>query len=205
MLETVGRLHLGVIRAAFQCDLLRVATFQWASAYDHVAFKGLFPGEPDTAYRHHAMTSPITQGDYYQVAPPTNPQELGIVEFLTNVNLWLNQKTADILSEFKSATDAYGCPLLDYTVVPYFTELGNATRAQKPLAAMILGGRALGLQGGQFQNFEAAPRAYTDFWLTIAQAFFPDAGNVLESLSTEKFAQDPTKFTGPIEGLWVKP
>lgn len=117
------------------------------------------------------------------------------------MHAWFNQKTADILAEFKTATDAYGGSLLDHTVVPFFTEIANVQHARQPLPALILGGRALGLQGGQFRNFEKEARHFNDFWLTIAQAFFPDAASVLTPLAAEKFAQDPTKLAG----LWVKP
>ena len=70
---------------------------------------------------------------------------------------------------------------------------------------MIFGGRALGMQGGQYQNFESAQRPHNDVWLSIAQAYFPDAENVLVPLAAETFAQNTTSFTGPIPGLWQRP
>jgi hypothetical protein len=204
-LETLGKLHLGVLRAAFQCDLVRVGTFQWTSSVNHVAFKGLHPGHPESCIRHHPISHQVSGVPVPVDGPPTNPAYANTLEFLANVQTWFNQKTADVLAEFKNATDAYGGTLLDHTVVPFFTETANYSHSRQPLPALILGGRALGFQGGQFQNFEGDLRHGNDLWLTIAQAFFPDEGNVLEPLSAEKFAQDETKFSGPIEGLWVKP
>jgi hypothetical protein len=204
-LETLGKLHLGLLRAAFQCDLVRVATFQWASSVNQVAFKGLYPNEPEVSYRHHPLSHQIGGAPIREDGPPADPQAAKVLEFLANVQTWFNQKTADVLAEFKVTTDAYGGSLLDHTVVPFFTETANATHSRSPLPALLLGGRALGFQGGQFQNFAKEPRHFNDVWLTVAQAFFPDAASVLEPLAAEKFAQDSTKFSGPIEGLWVKP
>ena len=42
--ETVGRLHLALIKAAFACDLTRVATFMWASGTSWVSFPGNLDG-----------------------------------------------------------------------------------------------------------------------------------------------------------------
>jgi hypothetical protein len=36
--EQVGKAHYGIIKAAFQCDLIRVATFQWSPGTNHVSF-----------------------------------------------------------------------------------------------------------------------------------------------------------------------
>ena len=38
--EAVGKAHAAILRAAFACDLIRVATFQWSPGTNHVAFKG---------------------------------------------------------------------------------------------------------------------------------------------------------------------
>lgn len=61
------------------------------------------------------------------------------------------------------------------------------------------------MQGGQYQNFESAQRPHNAVWLSIAQAYFPDAENVLVPLGAEAFAQNTTTFTGPIPGLWQRP
>jgi hypothetical protein len=204
-LESVGKAHLAVIRAAFQCDLVRVATFQWASSVNHVAYRGLYPGEPDKSYRHHPLSHRVSGVQLPRAAPPSDPHFRDTLEFVANVHTWFNQKTADVLAEFKTATDAYGGSLLAHTIVPFFTDTAHLGHARKPLPALILGGSALGMQGGRFLNFESAPRHFNDLWLTVAEALFPDAEDVLEPLANEKFAQDPSKFMGPIEGLWVKP
>src|SRR5262249_17863770 len=57
--EQIGKLHAGIILAAFQCDIIRVATFQWSPGTNHVSFKGLMPGEPNTIYMHHPQSHKI--------------------------------------------------------------------------------------------------------------------------------------------------
>jgi len=202
VLAELGTRHTDVIRAAFQCDLLRVATFQWASAVDKVAFKGLKPGDPEGIYRHHPLSHRVVGS----VDPlPSRDEDRDVVAFLANVHTWFNEKTATIVKSFKEATDVLGNPLLDTTIIPFVTDTADATHRRSPLPSLIFGGRALGIQGGQYQNFEGAPRPHNDVWLSIAQAYFPDAESVLVPLAAETFAQNPASFTGPIAGLWQKP
>ena len=74
MHEAVGRAHLGIIRVAFQCDLIRVATFQWAPATGVVALTGLNPADPSVAYHYHAVHYRQGNPTYYTSArPETDP------------------------------------------------------------------------------------------------------------------------------------
>jgi hypothetical protein len=202
LLAELGMRHTAVIRAAFQCDLLRVATFQWASAVNKVAFKGLKPGDPEGIYRHHPLSHQVSGG----VEPlPSGAEARDVVAFLANVHTWFNEKTAAIVKSFKDATDGLGNPLLDTTIIPFVTDTADTTHRRSPLPSLIFGGRALGMQGGQYQNFESSPRPHNDVWLSIAQAYLPDAENVLVPLGAETFAQNTATFTGPIAGLWQRP
>ena len=47
--EQIGKAHMGILKAAFVCDLIRVGTFQWSPGTNHVSFKGLYPGNPTTS------------------------------------------------------------------------------------------------------------------------------------------------------------
>lgn len=82
------------------------------------------------------------------------------------------------------------------------TDTANAAHSRNPLPALILGGRALGMQGGQFLDLRSTPRHHNDLWMTIAQAFLPDSSNVLDQMPDEVFHRDGV---GPIEGLWARP
>jgi hypothetical protein len=194
----IGKWHLAVIRAAFQCDLLRVATFQWAPGCNDVAFAGI--ASDMQIYRHHPLSHRIGSSAFYSSPPPeAAPLDLLVYEFMTDVNKWYNQKTAEALIEFRSALDVFGGNLLDYTIVPYITETGDASHQRSNMAAVLFGGRALGMLGGQYQRLQAVP--YNSLWATVAQAFFQtDNPLATPELSGEVFVKTNV---APIPGLWV--
>jgi hypothetical protein len=196
----VGKLHMSVIAAAFQCDLLRVATFQWAPGQSHVSFKGQYPGRPDVSYMHHPMSQLITNGQLPlgNAAPGGEPGD--ILQFLGNVQTWYNTQHAELLLMLKNTKDSYGNSLLDHTVVPYLTEIAACTHERQPLPAFIFGGRALGMQHGSYLDFEASPRCHNDLWATVAQAYL--GSDPLAKLASETFFKTDVK---PIEGLWRAP
>ncbi|HEY3493094.1 MAG TPA: DUF1552 domain-containing protein, partial [Polyangiaceae bacterium] len=116
----VGKAHWGIIKAAFQCDLIRVATFQWSPGTNHVSFKGLDPNSPNTIYMHHPLSHKMLNAEYYNNARPGS--NAYIWDAMVNANKWYNTETAALLAELKAATDIYGGTLLDHTIVPHVTE-----------------------------------------------------------------------------------
>ena len=52
----VAQVHMDILRAAMVCDLIRVGTFQYSPGTNHVSFKGMYPGEPNTIYMHHPVS-----------------------------------------------------------------------------------------------------------------------------------------------------
>src|SRR5215471_11123267 len=201
--ERVGRAHMGIIKAAFQCDIIRVATFQWSPGTNHVSFANLFPNDPGI-YMHHPTSHRITNRQEVLASPTTHQAE---VEFLTAVHTWYNQRMASILAEWKDPVkglDAYGGNVFDNTIIPYVTEVAETTHfPRNPIAAMILGGKALGLKGGQFVNYGISGpfRPHNDLWFTLAQAY---GLNVAAApLSAELIAR--AQHQGPIAGLWAAP
>jgi hypothetical protein len=200
-LEQLGRLHMGIITAAFQCDLARVATFQWCPGGNHVAFHGKHPGEPNITYMHHplshrAVNSALAFADNL---PAGTDGEL--MQFLANVQIWFNQKHASLLVALKNTKDFYGNSLLDHTVVPYMTEVSNFAHGPRThLPAFVFGGKALGLQHGQFLDFYGNDRHQNDLWASIAQAYL--GSDALSRLSAETFDQ---KGVQPIPGFWQAP
>ena len=201
--QAVGELHLGIIRAAFQCDLVRVATFQWAPGTSQVAFRGLDPTTPNAIYRHHPQSHHITSPDVTNGPPPSGGDNALTYEFLANVHTWYNTRMAEALRTFKDATDAFGSNLLDVTIVPFVTEVAEATHTRTTLPALIFGGRALGMRGGQFQDFSASPRPHNDLWATIAQAYLQTADPLATpALRDEVFVKNGVR---PITGLWTPP
>jgi hypothetical protein len=203
LVEQIGKLHLALIRAAFQCDLTRVATFQWCPTQPQLAMENLHPNDPDVFYMHHPLSHQVVNTTWFTGPPPsaTDPQA-HVYEAMVRANTWYFEKYADVFAEWKTAMDGLGGSLFDHTVIPLMTDTANATHSRQPLPALILGGRALGMQGGQFQDFQGDLRSHNDLWMSVAQAFFPDSANVMDEMPDETFLREQVS---PIVGLWSKP
>lgn len=201
--EQVAKAHLGILLAAFQCDILRVATFQFSPGTNHVSFKGMWPSDPNKIYMHHPVShmSPF-QGGAASGEPPTSGQPKDIYEFLCNIQTWYNAKMADFLKGLKAAKDAFGNSLLDYTVIPYVTEVAEANHSRGPKAGFLFGGSKLGLKHGTFQNF-SQQRPQVDLYLTCAQALMNTA-DPKGALAAERFISSNANGA-PIPGLWAAP
>lgn len=199
--EQIGKIHAGILLAAMQCDIIRVGTFQWSPGTNHVSFKGQYPGEANTIYMHHPLSHKVNCCDTFNSKPSGTNGE--IAQFLANVNTWYNARTAMVIKMFKDAIDPLGdgtATMLDRTVIPYITEVAQQNHNRDPKAAFIFGGKALGMQGGKYLNFEGQSRNHVDLWATVAQAFF-QSNNPMAKLSDLKFGATPKV----IEGLWSKP
>jgi hypothetical protein len=197
----IGKIHAGILLAAMQCDIVRVATFQWSPGTNHVSFKGQYPGEPNSIYMHHPLSHKVNCCDTFNLKPAG--QNGDVAQFLANVNTWYNARTAELINLFKSAIDPFGdgtSTMLDRTVIPYVTEVAQQNHARDPKAAFIFGGRALGVQLGKYVSFEGELRPHVDLWATVAQAFFQSA-DPMAHLGHLQFASPPQV----IPGLWTKP
>lgn len=199
--EQIGKVHAGILLAAMQCDLIRVGTFQWSPGTNHVSFKGLYPGEPEKIYMHHPMSHKADAVDSFNSLPTGVMGD--ITQFLANVSGWYHTRTAALVKMFKGAIDPLGdgtSSMLDRTVIPYMTEVAQSNHARDPKAAFIFGGKALGMQLGQYLNFEDDSRPYVDVWASLAQAFF-QSSDPMSKLGHLKFGTTPSV----IDGLWKKP
>lgn len=194
-------LYFALIRTAFQCDVSRVATFQWAPSTNHMAFGGLYPLDPEGAYQHHPLGSYLTDTSALVHELPTDQTDRAIVEFLTEAHIWFNRSLARALVEFKDAEDVFGGSLLDAVVVPYMTEKAHMADSRSPLPSLILGGGALGLQHGQYIDVSSEARSHNAVWMNVAQALL-QVEDPLELLSDERFVQEDAE---PLPGLWAPP
>jgi hypothetical protein len=184
--QLVGGAHLDVLRAAYQCDIIRCGTFQWSPGTNHVGFKGFYPGDEAGMYQHHPVSHAVSGGSPNS---GTTPDGIGnsAVRFLFNIQTWYFARHAENLKKWKTEVDGFGNPLLDTTIIPYVTEVATFSHDRSNMAAMIFGGKKLGMQVGQYKtgNF-----SINSFWGTIAQAFG---------------APTTAPFAAPIAGLWTKP
>ncbi len=195
--------HAAVLRAAFQCDLIRAATFQFAPSVSHVSFGGMWPSDPTRIAMHHPVADTgIMLGGGATRPPPEGGYDLDIYEFLVNVQLWYNTLLAEILSDLKATPDVFGNSLLDHMLVPFVTEVAEPSCSRSPKPAYLFGGSALGMKHGTFVNLSPV-RPQVDLYLTAAQALF-GSSDVMSALSEERFVEfNPD--AAPIDGLWEAP
>ena len=179
-----GGAHLAVLKAAFICDLIRVGTYQWSPSTSHVGF-ALLPGDP-LPFQHHPKSHSISTAD--TTASTTLAGLNTTAQFLFNVHTWYFSRHAETFAAWKNSVDGCGNNLLDFTCVPFLTEVRAAAHERSNMAAMIIGGRRLGFV---HDRYVTDAMTINQLWGTIAQAF--------GHLST-----DPP-FAAPVPGLWAKP
>lgn len=201
--QAVAEAHTALLLAAFQCDLIRVATFQFSPGTNHVSFKGMWPSDPNRIAMHHPVSH---AGSFLGNASDVDPSELAGAdrdryEFLANVQTWYNQRLAEFLVQLKGAEDGFGGTLLDNTVVPYITEVAQSNHSRGPKPAFLFGGNQLGLKHGTYQRFDSRPQV--DLYLTCAQALL-QTSDPQSVLSTERF-NEFNPDAAPIAGLWEPP
>ena len=191
--QVLGRLQLSMIKAAFACDLVRVATFMWSAGTNWVVFPGTYngatiKGSPAASPHHPPSHSPDTQTEGW----------------LSQISQFYSTQTSQALQEFQSATDVDGNSLLDNTVVAYVTEVARAwDHDQRNMPFLVFGGKNTKVQGGTFlkaaggslpsidANAPSTNRPTNDVWLALAPVF----GVNLASLGAS------TQFTGPLAGV----
>jgi hypothetical protein len=179
-----GRLHLEVLKAAFVCDLIRVGTYQWSPGTNHVGF-ALYPGTTQP-YMHHPTSHKIGTQDTVTSATLSalNPA----AQFLFNVHTWYFARHAENFAIWKNTVDGCGNSLLDFTVVPFLTEVRAAGHERNNMPGMIIGGKRLGFQ---HDRYVATTMTINQLWGTIAQAF--------------GYASTDAPFATPLAGFWAKP
>jgi len=182
--QAVGKAHLDVLKAAFVCDLIRVGTYQWSPGTNHVGFK-LYPNSTGV-FQHHPVSHRIVTTDTIGAATPDALN--ANAGFLYNVQLWYFARHAENFATWKTTVDGCGNSLLDFTAVPYVTEVRATGHERSDMAAMIIGGKQLGFTHNIYKTGTFSINAY---WGTIAQAF--------------GYTATTSPFAAPISGIWAKP
>ena len=147
-LAAVGKAHMSVLKAAFICDIIRCGTLLWAPGTNHVGFKGLFPGQTNTVYQHHPQSHKIGTSDTIASSSVTGLERERAVPV---------RGPAVVLpaagggpEDWKNSYDGFGNSLLDYTVVPYVTEVLATGHERNSMPAMIIGGKSLGFAHNKY-------------------------------------------------------
>ncbi len=169
---TVGQLQLSMIRFAFACDLVRVATFMWAAGTDWVVFPGTINGA--------SIAGNLVSTPHH---PPSHVTDAGTMSWLSQVNTLYSTQTSQALQAFQSTTDVDGNSLLDNTVVAYVTEVSRAwDHNQQNMPFLVFGGKNTRVQGGTFLKATGGPlasidggssgnRPTNDVWLALSSVF----------------------------------
>jgi len=194
----LGLNQLRLIKAAFACDLVRVATFMWSAGTNWVVFPGTFQG---ATIKGSPQSSPHH--------PPSHSDPSGDTmtrDWLNQINTFYSATTATVLQEFATTPDIDGNMLLDNTVVVYLSEVARAwDHNQQNMPLIVFGGKNTGVKGGTFlkvsggslpqQTGGSGNRPFNDFWLSLLPVFGVD-GSVLSKTS------GALQSTGPISGIF---
>jgi len=192
--QAAGRLHLALIKAAFACDLTRVATFSWASGTSWVLFPGPFDGAP--------LPNGLPSATHHNVA---DSGQAWASDYLAKVDSFYASETAQALQAFDAQVDADGNTLLDNTVAAYVSE-GSLQPGHycSDIPFLVFGGKNTRIQGGKLLKVTDGPlpsvaddattgnRPTNDVWLALAPIFGVQLPLGLGA---------PKQFTGPLPGL----
>jgi hypothetical protein len=190
--------QLRLIKTAFACDLVRVATFMYSAGTNWVVFPSTFQGATiaASALGNNGQSSPHH--------PPSHTTDASTGAWLNQINQFYSTITSQILQEFASQPDVDGNTLLDNTVVVYITEVARAwDHNQQNMPLLVFGGKNTKVKGGTFlpvsggslprQAGGTGNRPFNDFWLSLAPVF----GVNWPSLGAQ------TQYTGPIGGIFA--
>jgi hypothetical protein len=171
----LGRAHLDIVRAAFQCDLTRVASFMWGSMETNLSRS--IPGTLDLGYHplsHYAGNADIDRD-------------------LALIHRWYNEQLAAYLRTLRDTPDGDGNSLLDNTLVVVWSEMRMGMHTFENLPIQLFGGAGGRLTGGRLVRYEGY--GSNDLWLAIANAL---------DLPMAVFG-DAERCTGPLPGLFEPP
>ena len=144
-----GQAQLRLIKAAFACDLGRVATFMWAAGTSWVRVPGHVPGRDD---RRAALPS----APHHAVAQSAG--DAATKGWLNQIDQFYSAATSTVLQEFATTPDIDGNMLIDNTIIVYFTEVARACdHNQQNMPVIIFGGKNTRVNGGTFLKVKGGP------------------------------------------------
>lgn len=147
----IGRGHLDVVRAAFQCDLTRVACFQWGSM--ELNFSHILPRMTDLGY--HLLS---------HYAGNEGPDlELG------EIHRWYNVQLAAFLRTLRETPDFDGNSLLHNTLVVVWSEMRKGSHSFDNVPIQLFGNAGGRLPSGRLVRYTG--HTTNDLWMTIARSF----------------------------------
>ena len=185
--QLVASEQLKAIKVAFQCDLIRVATFTFGHGNSDVQFANILPNF-GTMTGHHDISHMTDQASFDRLA---------------QIDTWYCQQVANFLLDLKNTPDGPGTSMLDNTLVAFISDVsvGNVHGwTQMPVA--FFGGKSVGLQGGR--NLDMKGQYMNDIWASTLHAFgvpLP-ADNKFAGYNVWNGATGPRLGQGAISGVF---
>jgi hypothetical protein len=171
----VAAAQFAIMRTAFLCDVTRVMTFMWSPGASSVQFEGLYDGMG--LVQHHSLSH-------------QNLDDGEIAKNMAAIDRWYSQRTAEFLATLRDTPDIDGTSsLLDNTLVVYLSEVARGNHTFDDMPIVLLGGAGVGLVGDRVAAHPG--RSTNDLWLTIAEKFGTDLGQLGE----------PEQSSGPLPDL----
>jgi len=131
----VAKQQLSTIKAAFQCDLLRTATFTYGHGNSDVQFGALLPGF-NTLTGFHDISHLTDSPSVDQWAAVDNYYCARLTEFLLDLT---------------NTPESDGSSLLDNTLVVFFSDVSVGNNHDwKRMPVIFFGGKSLGLKQGRY-------------------------------------------------------
>ena len=196
----LGLAQLRMIKTAFACDLVRVATFMWSAGTNWVVFPGTFQGATIAGNLQSTPHHPPSHSD-----PNGDPMTR---DWLNQINTFYSMATATALQELATTPDIDGNMLIDNTIIVYLTEVARAwDHNQCNVPLIVFGGKNTGVNGGTFLKVTDGPlpqqtglssqggsgnRPLNDLWLALMPIF----GVNMNGLG------NPDQYTGPLPGIF---
>jgi hypothetical protein len=149
--EKVFDQYLALVKLALQLDVTRVITFMYASGNSQVSMGDFIPG--------------YTKGPLHRIAHAYKPMPL------IQATRWYCDKTAKYLTELNDIKEVDGSSLLDNTVTPFFSEVGQY-HEHNDVPFILFGGKKFGIQGGRSLTYPG--RTPSDIWIDVAKIFGVD-------------------------------
>ena len=150
----VSKEQLNTIKVAFQCDLIRAATFTYGHGNSDIQFGAMLPNFGNLTGFHDI--SHLTD------APS--------VDQLAAVDNYYCARLAEFLLDLKNTPESDGSSLLDNTLVVFFSDVsvGN-DHDWKRMPVIFFGGKSLGLKQGRWIDMQG--RYMNDLWASVLAAF----------------------------------
>ncbi len=191
----LGMNQLRLIKTAFACDLVRVATFMWSAGTNWVVFPGTFQG---ATIKGNLQSTPHHPPSHSDPSSDTMTRD-----WLNQINTFYSVSTSTIIQEFAAQTDVDGNSLLDNTIIVYCTEVARAwDHNQQNMPLILFGGKNTRLKGGTFlkvtdgtlasQTGGSGNRPFNDMWLALMPIF----GVNMTTLGAS------SQYTGPLAGIF---